>query len=237
MKTKNNQLREQRVEKRVLENLNNKIEEQIKTLGETIKSSILEEIQSSLTKVESKVDQVKTSYAAVTKVSTPVTTSGLKTIVKEARYEEMREKRDHDNRQNNVIIHGVSESAVEQNDAEDKKFVESLIKTIRIPTPNIKSISRIGASATDKRRPIKVVLRSEKEKMNFLRNLSVLKGNSLYKGVSVTEDLTQTERSVLKEWTEKAKDLNLDDTDWLHRVRGDSKNGYYLKKFPRRPNQ
>ena len=47
----------------------------------------------------------------------------------------MREKRDHDNRQNNVIIHGVSESAVEQNDAEDKKFVESLIKTIRIPTP------------------------------------------------------------------------------------------------------
>ena len=73
--------------------------------------------------------------------------------------------------------------------------------------------------------------------MNFLRNLSVLKGNSLYKGVSVTEDLTQTERSVLKEWTEKAKDLNLDDTDWLHRVRGDSKNGYYLKKFPRRPNQ
>ena len=164
MKTKNNQLREQRVEKRVLENLNNKIEEQIKTLGETIKSSILEEIQSSLTKVESKVDQVKTSYAAVTKVSTPVTTSGLKTIVKEARYEEMREKRDHDNRQNNVIIHGVSESAVEQNDAEDKKFVESLIKTIRIPTPNIKSILRIGASATDKRRPIKVILRSEKEK-------------------------------------------------------------------------
>ncbi len=69
--------------------------------------------------------------------------------------------------------------------------------------------------------------------MTFLRNLSVLKGNDEFKGISVTEDLTPTEISVLQEWTEKAKDLNLDDSDYAWRVRGDSKNGYRLKKFPK----
>ena len=135
---------------------------------------------------------------------TPVSTSGL-------RYKEIKERRDHDQRQSNVIIHGVAECSEKKEDG-DNKFVETLVKTIKISTPTIKSISRIGAEAVDKKRPIKVVLGSEKEKMTFLRNLSPLKGNKRYEGVSVTEDLTPTERSVLKEWTDKAKDLNLDYT-------------------------
>ena len=114
----------------------------------------------------------------------------------------------------------------------DQKFVNGLIDTIKIPKPTIKNITRIGTQSADKNRPIKVILSTEKEKNSFLRNLSALKGNEDYKGVrSSTEDLTLTERSVLKKCTEKAKDLNLDYSDVIYRVRGDSKNGYYLKKF------
>ncbi|XP_066917030.1 myb-like protein X [Clytia hemisphaerica] len=200
-KTMKKLMRERGLEKHLLDNLNKRIESQISELGETIKSSLLEEIQSSLTKVES---QVEKSYANVTKASnTPMLTSGLKSIVKEARYEEIKEKKDHDQRQKNIVIHGVDEQEDEGTSDGDKKFLDALVKTIKIQTPSIKSVSRIGRKAEDKKRPIKVVLGSEKEKMTFLRNLAPLKDNQKYKGVSVTEDLTQTERLVLKEWADK----------------------------------
>ena len=109
----------------------------------------------------------------------------------------------------------------ESTEDNDKKFVDDLIKTIRISTPKIKTMSRIGEKAENKKRPIKVILSTEKDKMTLLRNLSSLKGNKEYIGISLTEDLTMTERTVLKEWSEKAKELNLNDTDWVYRVRGD----------------
>ncbi len=90
--------KEREIEKDILDNLNKKIESQIK-LGSIIKSFILEEILF-LAKVETQIEVVKKSYANATKASTtPALTSGLKSIVKEARYEEIKEKRDHDQRQ------------------------------------------------------------------------------------------------------------------------------------------
>jgi len=231
LKTANKNLKEKHVETRTVAYLDKKIQDQMNALGETIKTTILNEIQSSLAKVEDHVTEAKTSYANATKGASPVMASGLKTIVKEARYEELKEKRDHDSRTKNVIIHGVAESADDDIKKEDKDFVDNLIKTMKIPTPKVKLVSRIGTQAADKKRPIKVVLGSDKEKMTFLRNLSILKGKNEFKGISITEDLTLTERSVLKEWANKAKDLNLDDPDFVWRVRGDSKNGYRLKKF------
>lgn len=210
-KSKNTKLQEKSIHMSTVEHLNKTIQEKIAELGETMKTSIINELKTSLTKVETQVTNVKQSYANATSGQVP-TTSGLKSIIKEARYEEIKEKRDHDQRQRNLIIHGVTERAestgTQQSD-DDQKFVTTLIEIIRIPKPTIKNITRIGTKSADKNRPIKVVLSTEKEKTSFLRNLSALKGNKDYKGNSVTEDLTLTERSVLKEWTEKAKDLNL----------------------------
>ena len=231
LKSKNKNLE---INSQKLDELDKTIHDKMNALGESIKISILEELRSSLSKVENQVTEVKTSYANAAKASTPALTSGLKTIVKEARYEARKENRDHDNRSKNIIIHGVAEDTLDQSEDSDKTFVDTLVKTIRIPTPKLISVSRIGTRSTGKKRPLKVILGSEKEKMLFLRNLSALRGNDDYRGISVTEDLTPTERSVLKEWTDKAKELNLDDTsEIVYRVRGDSKNGYYLKKFPK----
>ena len=119
-------------------------------------------------------------------------------------------------RDRNIIIHDVDESSDQQKEDSDKNFIDELIKTIRIPSLKIKSMSRIGKKAAEKKRPIKVVLSTEKGKMTLLRNLSSLKGNQANRGISLTEDLTQTERLVLKEWTDKAKNLNLDDSDWVY---------------------
>ena len=106
-KTKYQNIKEKVVEAHVLYELNEKIEQQINTLGQTIKSSILEEIQSSLNKVETHVTEAHKSYSDATRVATennnpshnqPVSSNGLKSILKEARYEELKERRDHDQR-------------------------------------------------------------------------------------------------------------------------------------------
>ena len=40
----------------------------------------------------------------------------------------------------------------------------------------------------------------------MMKNLVKLRGNPNYEGISVTEDYTLLERSVIKEWTQKAKE-------------------------------
>ena len=93
------------------------------------------------------------------------------------------------------------------------------------------SKNRKGA-ADDKKRPLLVVLNDESEKWNLLGNLTALKGNDTYKGISVNEDLTREDREKIKKLSIDAKTLNAQEksTTEVYRVRGDSKNGFDLKK-------
>ena len=97
---------------------------------------------------------------------------------------------------------------------------------------------RLGAdAANDRIRPIKVVLDCENDKNNLLKNLRKLKGKDKYKGVSVTDDYTIKDRSLLKEWAEKAKLKNFEEPEeslFEWKVRGCPKNGLSLKKFRKR---
>ena len=56
----------------------------------------------------------------------------------------------------------------------------------------------------------------------------------MYKGISVTEDYTISERQMIKNFTSKAKERNSaesDNTDYAWKVRGTPKNGLVLKRF------
>ena len=67
-----------------------------------------------------------------------------------------------------------------------------------------------------------------------MSNLFNLKGKNMYKGISVTEDYTISERQMIKNFTSKAKERNSaesDDTDYVWKVRGTPKNGLVLKRF------
>ena len=79
----------------------------------------------------------------------------------------------------------------------------------------------------------------EKWKETIFNNLSNLKENPKYKGVGLTDDYTFAERELLKEWTNKAKLKNDNETDKtvVWRVRGSPKNGLFLKKFPKQQKQ
>ena len=65
----------------------------------------------------------------------------------------------------------------------------------------------------------------------------MLKNKEEYKGVAVAEDFTESERKVLKIWSDKAKERNKDETNGaIWRVRGSPKKGtMHLKKFPAPP--
>ena len=90
---------------------------------------------------------------------------------------------------------------------------------------------RLGQATVGKCRPVKIVLSSEREKENLMANLSALKDNEFYNGVSITEDLTQTQRKAYKELAQTAKSKNIEESEYTWGVRGNSKNGFHLKKF------
>ena len=56
--------------------------------------------------------------------------------------------------------------------------------------------------------PIKVTMCNESDKSRIMANLRMLKDKEKYKGVSVTDDNSIKDRNLIKQWAEKAKAAN-----------------------------
>ena len=214
-----------------------KLDEKFQSFKEKLKDSILLEIQNVNQKVENKIQEAtQKTYTNITRdKEDQLGTPQIKEIIKEARNEELEEEREQKLRSKNVIIHGVSES--KENDDKkaedhDQNFVKMLFKDANT-TICFKYCKRIGQKNDQNKRPIKVILQSENEKATLINSLSNLKGKDTYKGVSVTEDFTRNQRDIIKIWNDKAKQKTREEQDetTVWRVRGDPKNGLYLKKF------
>ena len=163
------------------------IEAITKEIGASFKEAIVNHVANSTNKIE---DQIKTSYANAVSRSSEISSVELKSVVTEARFAEQKEEIDRKNRTNNLIIHGVQESQ-NSDENKDKEFVNNLVKRVKAAV-TIKEVFRIGQPGdTERNRPIKVVLKSDKEKFALLGNLFALKGVEEYNGISITEDLTQ----------------------------------------------
>ena len=66
-----------------------------------------------------------------------------------------------------------------------------------------------------------------------MSNLKYLKGKDTYNKISVTDDLTLSERKMIKDYVEKAKQQNKElgaDPKAIIVVHGSQKNGQYLKE-------
>ena len=110
----------------------------------------------------------------------------------------------------NLIIHGVEESSSDSKDdtiKSDDIYINNFIAALKV-TSTVKSASRIVLPAQDKNRPIKVVMNTEEERNRILSNLRNLKDIPGYKPISVTEDYRITERQMIKDWSDKAKAKN-----------------------------
>ena len=156
----------------------------------------------------------------------------LQQALKTAREEEATEEINRKRRLCNLIIHGVTENSTDVN-----KWAADFINDIHVHI-SIKSVSRIGNEQNGKVRPLLIKLNSKNDKAKIFGNLSALKGLDKYKGVHVMEDLTVDQRNIIKELSNKAKGRNSQEnpTTYSWRVRGSSKNGFFLTKVNKTPN-
>ena len=154
------------------------------------------------------------------------TTENYRSLMMSTRNEELAEQREKRERACNIIVHGREEN----NDLQpDNHFIQRLLQNID-ENVSPKQIVRIGRS--EGRRPIKVILESEADKDQIMENLRNLKGIATYKGISITEDYTLSERKMIKEFNDKARERTYhEEEDYEWRLRGTPKKGLFLKRF------
>lgn len=209
-----------------IEYVEQKFEEKLESLKPSIKEMIQQTIKSECKLLTEKTYASVTS-SNVTNLVTPNQES-LKEVIKDAWREKGAEEDDKRKRAPNVIVHGLPE----KNDEEDKAWASDFIKDTHARA-DIQLVRRLGVSKENKKRPLLISLNDGTEKWSVIGNLTSLKGLQNYKGISVTEDLTPTQRRKYKELSDKAKKLNSEKQSQseIYRVRGDSKNGFEVKKL------
>lgn len=126
------------------------------------------------------------------------------------------EIRDSSRREKNVVIHGVREPGEDSPSARkdsDTKYVSDLIDFLEADNDSFTSVVRLGnrKTETDRPRPIKIVFKSVDSKKSLMKKLSKLKSvddNSKFYRISVTHDMTRTEREMNKTKVEEARDMS-----------------------------
>jgi len=174
----------------------------------------------------------KKTFSEATKENGPY--QSIKTMRELLRSEKMEEKLEEQrirSKELNIIIHGIPEKDTDY----DTDFVNELLDDTSIYTEQELYVSRIGQSSKSKQRPIKVIFSDVGKKNQFMRNLNKLKDISKYYKMSITDDLTKTERELIKLWKNKADQRNKVDknSNYVWRVRGSPRGsrGLYLKKI------
>lgn len=206
-------------------NLINIIDKKLQTNSKDTCNKILS-YASTVTKTTNTLSADPNSKKEVRSPLPTSTAEDFRSIMMSTRNEELAEEREKKERCCNIIIHGIEESK------DDEVFVKHLLQKVdeyAIP----KNITRIGRSE-NKRKPMKVVMRNEADKNSIMNNLRRLKGIVEYRGISITEDYTLSERNMIREYAEKAKERNQlepEESQYIWRLRGTPKNGLVLKRF------
>ena len=125
-----------------------------------------------------------------------------------------------------------------EDDGEDDAFIKELLILVGGDDSKLVSTKRIGTAQATTTRQILVQLQSEVEKMKVMSNLRNLKDVTKYNGISITADYTLAEREMIKNYRQKAKELNEKNpnAETVIRVRGCPKNGLFLKKLKKKTN-
>ena len=153
--------------------------------------------------------------------------------MREARNDEKIEESEKQRRSNNLIIHGAEEIGDTQDDIKkgDAGYIKEIFAKIGVEATPV-SIARLGEPKDTKKRPIKIVMKSQEDKDKVMSSLGRLKGTERYFGkISVKDDYTTNEREQIRMLTEEAKQKSEGSPDREFKVRGNSKNGWRVVSF------
>ena len=217
------------------------LSEEIKSQFATLESKLMQKIEGSVYKNKirnEKPVKAKKTFADVTMMNKDHegNLKSIKEVIRSEKIEDQLEEQRKRAKQSNIIIHGVPESDDEDHDT---RFINKLLDDTGSTEQEV-YLGRIGQASNSKtsQRPMKVVFCNVEEKHNFMQSLTILKGIKKYAKISITDDLTRTERELIKLWKNKADQRNkADKNDYVWRVRGSPREsrGLYLKKIFTRP--
>ena len=120
----------------------------------------------------------------------------------------------------------------------DQTFVNKFFETLEETDKKPSFVGRIGRKDATKNRPLKIVFKNESEKKAIFNKLRMLKGKDEFKGVAVTEDLTELESEVVEMLSDKTKERNKKNKDEniIWRVQGSPRDGTIaLRSFQSNP--
>ena len=160
----------------------------------------------------------------------------VRKIIQETKNDDKVEEKEQEKRSNNFIIHGAEEFGddMESIQKQDAEYIDDILKHLGVHQKP-ENILRVGDPKKSNMRPIKVTMKTKVDKQTIMSRLYRLKGTiDDFGKISITEDYTQSERDIIKSWTEKAKEKSLNDNTHVYKVRGDPKNGLKIISFKKK---
>ena len=230
--------------------MENCMKAKLENFGKTLKDTLLKEVNENNKRIEDKLNQVmqksrtysetvkNTKGSGTVPSNIPETSVDFRTIMKEAREEEITEEKEQKRRTCNIILHGVTENKdtnKEDSKKSDEDFIVTLLESLKVPA-TYKSFVRIGYDQ-NKARPIKLIMSCEEDKQKVMSSLGKLKDLERFHSVSITDDYTLQQRKTIKEWVNKAKQKNneeAEDSRYIWKACTTQKNGMFLKKLLKR---
>ena len=156
--------------------------------------------------------------------------------VAKTRNDELVEKQEQDKRINNIVIYGISEETDPDTSlkVKDTNFVKSFLEAIEANVEP-KAIIRLGNENAEKKRPVKLIMKTAEDKEQVMKNLNKLKNaDTALRGISVRDDYTLEERKLIRAMNEEAKKRNEAEKVTHWKVRGTPKNGLKVVKVTAR---
>ena len=134
-------------------------------------------------------------------------------------------KNNAEKREQNIIIHGIDEGKYTE-----AQYLAEFFDVLELDLNSMCASHRLGTKQNDRIRPLKIIMKSVKEKVKVMSRLGRLKGaDEVFKKISVTDDYTMEEREEIKRWVIMAKEKNMTGTkDYVWKVRGTPKEGIRL---------
>ena len=191
---------------KVMTKLTEKTTEEIKGKTETWSEKVSKKVDEELKAVNDKVKIVE------------------ERIELHAEEEKLKERK-----RNNIIIHRMEESKAtetkEKNNEDRQEVIFLINEVLRVPCEDktdIRSVYRLGKES-DKDRPLLVEFKEGTLKNKVMENLSKLRNaEQKHKRISVTHDMTKTEREQCRELVKQSKEKQKADEsgEWLYKVKG-----------------
>ena len=136
----------------------------------------------------------------------------MKKIMKETIQQQEQKKEDNEKRENNLVLFNVPESKLEtpkERESEDLQVFHQYCEEglrIDLDENQIEKVGKVINEGSPKPRPLKIVLKEKRDKVNIFRSLRNLKeSDSTLQLISVSHDYSRQTREKINSMIEEAK--------------------------------